>query len=549
MVRPRGRTPIVTPLPVERQRFIIPTRAIESTRALTGEGYRKVTTLSLHRTSFRIASLIALAAAVMATLVLTAYPARPVSLAQEEERLVTLGADLTQEQEREVLDLLGADRQDRIIRVTTAETKKASEGIIDLPEDFPSISSTAITCRPQGSGINVRTQNIQSVTAGMYAQSLLTAGITDVDLSVAAPEDAEAEGLTALTGIFKAYRSSPCTGEKLDPQRERLAQRELGITADLGEAVGDQGQAASIVLNTQEQVVSRKLRDRAEIQQVLDNQLRNAGGQEIPDGLRNRLLGLMTDLGSPDVRWGGYAQGWRIQNLNDNQVRISAQPAAQGTPNATGTPDAATPTTTPTATPAGTQTGGDTIEGTVQGVTADGITIARASGGLETIPATANIPVVRDGQPATLSAIQRTDRVSIERDARGKAVRIVATSAAPAAGSVVTGRITQAGGDVLRVRTQDGNTRDIRLANTQGVEVTRNGKNATVRDIRPGDTVTVTLRADDTPARIVARSAPARSNGGNGDSLGWLALIIPLALLARNKDDRPDVQISQRIDQ
>ncbi len=461
------------------------------------------------------------------------------SLAQEGERIVTLGEDLTTAQENEVLRLLGASRQDRIITVTSQETSEGSRGIIEIPPGTPAISSTSIVCRPEGSGIDVRTQNIEEVTAGMYAQSLLTAGITDADVRVVAPSDAPAEGLTALTGIFKAYRQSPCVGGELDPQRERLAQRELATTVELGEALGDREAATEVVLETQEQVVSRKLRSRDEIAQVVDAQLRNRGGGDVPADERNRLIDLMVDLGSPNVDWGGYSQGWTLQRENRNQVRISARPPAQATAGATATAGPA-------------EAAGDTVQGTVTDIAGNQLTVNRTEGGPETIPAGGNIRVVRNGQPATLGDIQCGDRVTVERDPNGRATRIVATStgAGAAAGSVITGVVTADAANSLRVRTRDGAARDIPVANTQGLEVVRNGQPARYADIRPTDNVTVTLRADGVPTRIVATSTAALRQGGDtGPNPAWLLALLPLFLLMRSGDEEVTIRQAQRVRQ
>ncbi|MDP9380601.1 MAG: hypothetical protein M3Q29_10740, partial [Chloroflexota bacterium] len=43
---------------------------------------------------------------------------------------------------------------------------------------------------------------------------------------------------------------------------------------------------------------------------------------DVPADERNRLIDLMVDLGSPNVDWGGYSQGWTLQRENRNQVRI-----------------------------------------------------------------------------------------------------------------------------------------------------------------------------------------------------------------------------------
>ncbi|MDQ3855910.1 MAG: DUF1002 domain-containing protein, partial [Chloroflexota bacterium] len=419
---------------------------------------------------------------------------------------MTLGDDLTPAQEQEVLKLLGASRQDRTLRITSKETVEGSKGIIDIPPGTPAISSTSIVCQRAGSGIDVRTRNIEEVTAGMYAQALLTAGITDAQIQVVAPSDARAEGLTALTGVFKAYRLSPCVGGKLDPERERLAQRELALTVDLGESLGDRQAASELVLNTQEQVVARKLRGRDEIQGLITQQLRDRDSN-VPSSVRNRLTGLMVELGSPQVDWGGYSKGWTLRQVDRNHVRISARPAGQGT-----------------------EDNGATVRGTVTQVSGNRVTVRRASGGAETIRPDAKVEVVRNGQPATLAQLQPTDQVTVERNTSGNAVRIVATSAGRAAvPSVITGEVARKGAELMRVSTGQGAHRDVRLAgNTAGLEVVRNGRMARLGDVQRGDRVTVTLRADGTPSRIVATSGATAGNTSASPNPGLLLLLLPL---------------------
>ena len=263
----------------------------------------------------------------------------------------------------------------------------------------------------------------------------------------------------------------------------------------------------------------------------------------MPAAARYRLVNLMVELDSPDEDWGGYAQGWTVRRDNRNRVRITprragatatAGPDATAGPNATVAPDA-----------------GDAVTGTVTGAAGGRLTVDTA-GGTETIAAGDNVEVVRDGQPATVGDIQATDRVTVERDADGRATRIVATSTgaqgATDAGSVVTGTVTAAAANALTVRTGDGATRNIALANAQGLDVTRNRRDAAVGDIRRGDRVVVTLAANDRPTRIVATSSPRRNNNGSdGPNPAWLLTLLPLFLLMRSKDDEPTVRTSQNV--
>lgn len=403
--------------------------------------------------------------------------------AQEERRIVVVGADLERAQRRAVFRLVGATPRDKVIRVTTEETLRAASGIVDLPRDTPSISSASITCQPQGAGISVRTRNIQTVTAGMYAQALVTAGVTDAALVVAAPRDAPAEGLTALAGIFKAYRLSPCSAERLDPERERLAHREVALTADLAQVLDDPTAAASVVLGTQEQVVSRKLTSREEIGGVLDERLARSG-ERVPRSLRNRLVSLMASLSSPDIEWGGYAGGWRLERANKRSVRIAAHPAQRAAPGAERVP-------------------------TEQPEREDLATGAPAA-----------------GSTAVPQAWATGAAVGAAADGRD--------------GGAVAGTVLGVGGGALRVGTEDGAERSIPVGDARGLVVTRDGEGATLGEIREGDAVNVSLGPDGAPSGIAARSA---GGGRDASSEGWPWLLTPLllavpaliALLARRR--------------
>lgn len=86
-------------------------------------------------------------------------------------------------------------------------------------------------------------------------------------------------------------------------------------------------------------------------------------------------------------------------------------------------------------------------------------------------------------------------------------------------------------------------TENVRTANARNVDVLRNGRDATVAQIQPGDQVTVTLDADNVPTRIVARSQ--QTGGGETPSPLPLLALLPLFLLMRNNDEQPTIRQRQ----
>lgn len=92
-------------------------------------------------------------------------------------------------------------------------------------------SSALITRRSEGSGIEVSIltpNNITRVTETQYANAMVTAGVTDALVEVAAPFPVTGEA--ALTGIYKAFYER---GVVLDDDRMAVAQEQLMVTSGI----------------------------------------------------------------------------------------------------------------------------------------------------------------------------------------------------------------------------------------------------------------------------------------------------------------------------
>ncbi len=82
------------------------------------------------------------------------------------------------------------------------------------------ISSVYVEKLPEGEGITVESKNITWVTNDMYRNAIVTAGIKDAKIIVAAPF--EVSGTAALTGVMKAFED--LTGEKNYRNRKESSQ-------------------------------------------------------------------------------------------------------------------------------------------------------------------------------------------------------------------------------------------------------------------------------------------------------------------------------------
>lgn len=152
------------------------------------------------------------------------------------ESRVVIGADLTEDQIKTVYKLFGIERGSvEELKVTNAEERRYLEGLVEESV----IGKYAISCvyvqlTEEGSGLTVDTYNISWCTAEMYKNALITAGVKDAKIVVAAPF--EVSGTAALTGIYKAYES--ITGKTLDEIAKSVSTQELTITGELAEQIG-----------------------------------------------------------------------------------------------------------------------------------------------------------------------------------------------------------------------------------------------------------------------------------------------------------------------
>ncbi len=205
-----------------------------------------------------------LLAAIVLVLLVAAAPAFA-----KDTVVVTLGANLTNAQQQQMLDLFGVNRNDTsVLTVTNQEERDALQGLVPLQQiGTRAISSVYVKTKSDGSGIKVQTQHITYITQQTYANAMVTAGVKDADVYAAAPFDVS--GTAALTGIFKAFEKA--TGKPISEQAKSTAAKEMVETAKVGEQVGNQDKVAELMKRAKQEVVDKGLKDRVSIQQVIVN--------------------------------------------------------------------------------------------------------------------------------------------------------------------------------------------------------------------------------------------------------------------------------------
>lgn len=227
-------------------------------------------------------------------------------------KTITIGESNDQAQRDELLGYFGATGDDEVEIITVAQTQKAMEKVIPNYSVPGAYSSTALTCRELGEGVDVTTINIYQITPAMYAMALVTAGVGDGDLIVAAPAAASAAGMTALAGIFQSWQSNPCTASTTTRARQELALRQIALTVEIGSVIGDQTvRAGDFVIGVQRNVVIDEATSTKAITEIVADQ--EALYFALPEEQRAKLVTLMVDLQELEIDWSTFSAGWTIE--------------------------------------------------------------------------------------------------------------------------------------------------------------------------------------------------------------------------------------------
>lgn len=433
-------------------------------------------------------------------------------------RIITIGETNSQAQKDELLDLFAAENGDKIITVTFSDTVKAMDGIFDMSAFQPvAFSSTALTCRELGEGLDVTTNNIQLVTPGLYAMALVTAGIGDAELVVAAPAGISGvEGMTALTGVFKTWDLAPCDSGNTNADRQRLALEELTLAVQIGTALGAAGvpdgvqRATDVVLQTQKTIVTDQLRGTNAIANALTGAERQIG-IAIPGQQRAELVKLLVRLAEEDINWSTFASGWTI-DTNATNTRITMRGEGIAIRRAQQTATAMAMNQTATARAALTAT-------------------ARAGEARLTATAQAGAAMTATANAAAMTATAA---------ARPTATPVPTQTPVPVATATpspygISGQLTAVSADSLSVKAP-GEVNPVEYVVATNAQGSLDGKPAPVSALRSGDRVELTLNGSTNQVVQVTATRPEETLLDRLARFWWIALagfVVPSALIAR----------------
>lgn len=224
--------------------------------------------------------------------------------------VVTLGADLSEEQKQTVLDYFGVKKDEVVVlEVNNQEERKYLQGVATEAQlGRKTFSCAYVQPTKSGNGINVKTANLTYVTSSMIASTLTTCGVTDANVIAMTPLSGGVSGTGALTGVMKAFEDA--TGEKLDEEKKEIASEELVTTTDLADKVG-QDQATGIMNDIKSEIIKNGTKDNVQIADTINNVTNNYNVTLTPDQ-QKQIESLMSKIAAQDYDYD------KLKNTFDN---------------------------------------------------------------------------------------------------------------------------------------------------------------------------------------------------------------------------------------
>jgi uncharacterized protein YpuA (DUF1002 family) len=210
-------------------------------------------------------------------------------------KVVTLGADLTEEQKNTMLRYFQVSADEvEILTITNQDERDHLSAYVPLEQIGTRTVSCAYVKPTTSGGIKVRTANLNWVTCNMIASTLSTSGVKNCEVVAACPF--EVSGTGALTGIQMAYETA--TGETLDETKKEIATEEMVVTGNLAEQIG-QTDATTIINQAKIQVIQDNLQNEGDIYNVVVNII-NQNNAELSADEIDKIVSLLTQIAEQD---------------------------------------------------------------------------------------------------------------------------------------------------------------------------------------------------------------------------------------------------------
>lgn len=213
--------------------------------------------------------------------------------------IVVYGSNLSDDEKSTVKQALRVENEQEVDEITVSG-QDLVKYISNSNPNSRMYSSAKITREEKGKGLTisiVTPENITEVTSEMYANAMLTAGIEDATVEVAAPKPVT--GHSALVGIYKAYEVK--TGETLDIERTDVANEELSVATELAKSanVTDE-QVSQLLTEIKKQIAELNPATREDVEKIVEEQLSKLQ-IELSEQDRQLLVDLMDRIRKLDI--------------------------------------------------------------------------------------------------------------------------------------------------------------------------------------------------------------------------------------------------------
>lgn len=221
--------------------------------------------------------------------------------------VVTLGANLTQEQKEQMFQTFGVKESDvKTITMTVQDIRKQL-GMPPAPVNVKgnAYSSAFVRIEEPGYGIKVKTSNMTAVTPSMLENALVTSGVTDADVVATAPF--EVSGTSALAGVLQAFEDA--TGKEVPVEQKQAAQKEITVTNQLAEATtGDgkpigQNRATTLIAVMKKEVIKEQPKNDIQIGQIVNN-VTNNYNIKLSSDQQQEMVQLMSKINNLNLDYG-----------------------------------------------------------------------------------------------------------------------------------------------------------------------------------------------------------------------------------------------------
>jgi len=240
---------------------------------------------------------------ILTSLLLTfSFSTKAFAASEWKESVTIYGAGLENSPDKEkITQLLGTKDSDIVDYVYGNDTEK----YINYRYDDSILYSSIRIMEKSSGGLKIDIDEtygkITQISPETYQNALITAGVTDADVTIAAPHDVTGE--SALTGIYKAYEVQ---GESLNPEYTKNAQDELNTISDItSENEGKDGYSESqlnkaiteIKITIINQINDGKDLTEDEVRQIVDEKLEENGLQDvITDNQKNQIINIIIQI-------------------------------------------------------------------------------------------------------------------------------------------------------------------------------------------------------------------------------------------------------------